>query len=84
MAKEYPHAKFTGCNFVPTRHPHSSNIQLEVYNLHNGFHGKDETYDLIHMFSTFKFVSDYYYHRRRVSFPFRRFRAEISRAGSRT
>ena len=56
MAKEYSHVKFTGCNFVPTRHPHSSNIQLEVYNLHDGFHGKDETYDLIHMLSTFKFV----------------------------
>lgn len=56
MAKEYPHVKFTGCNFVPTRHPHNSNIQLEVYNLHDGFHGKDETYDMIHMFGTFKFV----------------------------
>lgn len=57
MAKEYPRVKFTGCNLVPTRHPHSPNIQLEVYNLHEGFHGKDESYDLIHMLCTFKFVS---------------------------
>lgn len=56
MAKEYPHVKFTGCNFVPTRHPHLPNIQLEVYDLHGGFHGKDETYDFIHMNGTFKFV----------------------------
>ncbi|EJD01670.1 uncharacterized protein FOMMEDRAFT_158822 [Fomitiporia mediterranea MF3/22] len=59
MAKEYPHVKFTGCNLVPTRHPHSPNIQLEVYNLHDGFHGRDESYDMIHMFGTFKFSRDF-------------------------
>ncbi|KAL5487577.1 hypothetical protein ACEPAI_5685 [Sanghuangporus weigelae] len=59
MAKEYPHVKFTGCNLVPTRHPHTPNIQLEVYNLHQGFHGRNESYDLIHMSGTFKFSRDF-------------------------
>ena len=57
MAVEYPHVKFTGCNFVPTRHPHHENIQLEVYNLNDGLRGRDESYDLIHACSCFKGVS---------------------------
>lgn len=59
MAMEYPHAKFTGCNFVPTRHPHRSNIVLEVYNLNDGFRGKDQSFDLIHAFCTFKMVPSF-------------------------
>ena len=64
MAKEYPHVKFTGCNFVPTRHPHSPNIQLEVYNLHEGLRGRDESYDMIHMFGAFKNVCFLFFLRR--------------------
>ena len=56
MADEYPHVKFTGCNFVPTRHPHRSNVQLEVYNLNDGIRGRDDSYDLIRADGLFKMV----------------------------
>lgn len=56
MADQFPHVKFTGCNFVPTRHPHHPNIQLEIYNLNEGFRGRDEYYDLIRMEGCFKTV----------------------------
>lgn len=57
MAIEFPHVKFTGCNFVPTRHPHRPNIVLEVYNLNDGLRGKSESYDLIHALACFKTAS---------------------------
>ena len=56
MALEYPHVKFTGANFVPTRHPYRENVQFEVYNLVEGLHGKNGTYDIIHADATFKMV----------------------------
>lgn len=56
MAAEYPFAKFTGCNFVPTRHAHRDNVLLEVYNLSDGLHGKDNSFDLIHADGLVKMV----------------------------
>ncbi|KLO07900.1 hypothetical protein SCHPADRAFT_836007 [Schizopora paradoxa] len=59
MALEYPHVKFTGANFVPTRHPYRENVQFEVYNLVEGLHGKNGTYDIIHADATFKMTRDF-------------------------
>lgn len=56
MAEEYPHVKFHGCNFVPTRHPHRDNLLLEVYNLNDGLRGKDASFDMIHATGCFKMV----------------------------
>lgn len=57
MAEEFPHVKFHGCNFVPIRHPHYENVLFEVYNLNDGFLGKNGTFDLIHCRGTFKMAS---------------------------
>ncbi|KAI5117560.1 hypothetical protein M0805_004473 [Coniferiporia weirii] len=59
MVREYPHVKFTGCNFVPTRHPHHPNIILEIYNLNDGLRGRDGSFDLIHAIGCFKFTTDF-------------------------
>lgn len=56
MASEYPHVKFTGCHLVPVRHAHQENVQIEIYNLHEGLRGRDESYDVIHGSGLFKFV----------------------------
>lgn len=58
MAQEYAHVKFTGCHVVPVRHPHQPNVQIEIYNVHEGLRGKDESYDMIHGSGLFKFVRD--------------------------
>lgn len=56
MAEEFPHVKFTGCNWVPTRHPYRENVVLEVYNLNDGIRGKDNHFDIIHGDGLFKMV----------------------------
>ena len=58
MAEEYPHVKFHGCNFVPTRHPFRENVLLEVYNLNEGLRGDDASFDMIHAYGCFKMVSN--------------------------
>ena len=57
MAEEFPHVEFVGCHFVPTRHLYHENVQLQVYNLNEGFRGNDASFDLIHASCTFKMVS---------------------------
>ena len=58
MAAEYPHVKFHGCNYVPTRHPFRENVLLEVYNLNDGLKGEDASFDMIHAYGCFKIVSN--------------------------
>lgn len=58
MAEQYQHVRFTGCHVVPVRHPQRPNVQIEVYNVHEGLLGKDGSYDIIHGSGLFKFVCD--------------------------
>lgn len=68
MAEEFPHVKFLGCNFVPTRHPHNDNVQFEVYNLNDGIRGRDSSFDLIHASGTFKTVSSPYKYYKNIAY----------------